>query len=90
MEWHKIPIELKFYSFKDFCMRCEEIYDVFWEYYAPFFDIEEYRDYILFGVHLADRKIKQEQLAGNIWEFLMGDIDTDTLLCLLANSRKKN
>ena len=51
-------------------------------------------NYIDIGNRISELRnakgLKQEQLAGNIWEFLMGDIDTDTLLCLLANSRKKN
>lgn len=82
-----IPNELKVFSFKDFCIRCEDIYDYFWEQYAPFFDIVEYRDYLLFIVKFNERKLEQDRLAGVCWEFLMGDIDTETLFEILEKTR---
>lgn len=65
---------LKIHNFFDFCIRCDEIYEYFWDFYAPFFDFAEYRDYLLYKVHFHDNKDKQEMYAGFCWEYLMGDI----------------
>lgn len=80
MNWEEVPKELKIVSFKDFCIRREEIYDAFWELFAPFNDIIAYRDYILFDIHLSSSKYRQETLAGKIWEYLMGDILDEELI----------
>ena len=72
--------KLKILSFKDFCIRREEVYSTFWVEYAPFFDIAEYRDYLLEEVVLAKSNLMQTKLAGIIWEYLMGDIDDDELI----------
>lgn len=74
MKVDKLPIGLKIIDFKDFCIRCDEIYDLFWENFAPFFDIAEYRQYLLEKVFFSNNKIKQETVAGVVWEYLMGDI----------------
>lgn len=80
MNWNTLPSELKILSFKDFCIRCDEVYDAFWEYFAPFFDITIYRDYLLEDTILARKPVRQEQLAGKIWEYLMGDLDRTRLM----------
>lgn len=84
-----IPKELRIHSFKDFCIRYEELYDYFWEEYAPERDITEYREYLLSEVSLASSSIKQEYLAGLIWEYLMGDIDIDYLFHIYHSCKLK-
>ena len=83
-----IPRDLKVLSYKDFCIRCEELYDLFWDSFAPFFDIAIYRDYLLEEVEFAQNAEKQEMLAGQCWEFLMGDIDRSQLYIVLATIRR--
>lgn len=85
-----VPKNLRVFSFKDFCIRCEELYDLFWEYFAPFFDIAIYRDYLLEDVCFSNSKDKQEMLAGKCWEFLMGDIDKNDLYSLIVIVRSEN
>lgn len=84
-----IPKELKIHSFKDFCIRCEDIYFYFEEYYAPFFDIGIYRDYIYDKAPLSEKPAKQESYANVIWEYLMGDITIDDLVEFSSRERKK-
>lgn len=86
----RIPRKLRLYSFKDFCIRYEEIYDYFWDCYASFNDIAIYRDYILEKVHLADSPARQEFLAGLIWEFLMGDIDESDMFYVYHSCKIKD
>lgn len=86
---NKIPKELKITSFKDFCIRCEDLYDLFWEEFAPFFDIAIYRDYLLENVLFSPNFDRQEMLAGKCWEFLMGDIDRNDLYVVLAIVRRE-
>lgn len=88
MNWEQMPKELKILSFKDFCIRCDEVYDAFWEYFAPFFDITIYRDYLLENVEFSNKSDKQDQLAGLAWEYLMGDIDREELFWSLACYRR--
>ena len=74
LDWSKLPNGLQIYDFKDFCIRCEEVYNLFWEAYAPFFDITIYREYLLNDVYFSKNKNRQETLAGLVWEYLMGDL----------------
>lgn len=85
-----IPRELILHSFKDFCIRYEEIYDCFWNDYEPYYDIAIYRDYILENVHLANSESRQEFLAGLIWEYLMGDIDISYLFYIYHTCKIKD
>lgn len=87
MDWEEMPVDLKLYSFKDFCIRHNEVYDAFWGYYAPFFDIAIYRDYLLYDVVFSDKPDRQRNIAGVIWEFLMGDLEEEELLDALSNLR---
>lgn len=75
----QVPIGLKIVDFKDFCMRCDEIYALFWDDFAPFFDIAKYRAYLLKKVKFSNKQNKQETIAGITWEYLMGDIDKEDL-----------
>ena len=88
MNWNELPSELKILSFKDFCIRCEEVYDTFWEYFAPFFDIAIYRDYLLYDVKLSNNEDNQETLAEKAWEFLMGDINGEDLYWYFASLKR--
>lgn len=83
-----MPKELKVFSFFDFCIRCEEIYNYFWDFYAPFFDIAIYRDYLLENVKFSENKEKQRGLAGICWEFLMNDINKKELYEIARKKRK--
>lgn len=85
-----IPRELKIHSFKDFCIRYEELYDYFWDKYAPYNDITEYREYLLSDVCLAKSEARQEFLSGLIWEYLMGDIDIDYLFHVYHTCKLKD
>lgn len=78
---------LKIHSFLDFCIRCEEIYEFFWEEFTPNFNIGIYRDYLLDEVVFSENEEKQRALAGICWEFLMGDIDRIQLYDILASKR---
>lgn len=83
-----IPNTLKIISFKDFCIRCEEIYQYFWENFAPFFDIAIYRDYLLDKVYFSSKKERQEQVAGKCWEYLMGDLTSSELFYFFASTKR--
>ena len=83
-----IPRIMIIISFKDFCIRCEEIYQYFWENFAPFFDIAIYRDYLLYEVEFSNKNDKQEQIAGKCWEFLMGDLTNEELFYFFASIKR--
>lgn len=85
----KIPRELMVYSFKDFCIRCDDLYDFFWEHYAPFNDIAIYRDYLLFDVFFSKSEFRQEMFAGACWEYLMGDLNTQQLFDICWKEARK-
>lgn len=87
MGFDKLPSGLKLTDFKDFCIRCEEIYELFWEVFAPFFDITIYRDYLLYGVCFSNNKQRQETISGVAWEYLMGDINRDELIDFMIHLR---
>lgn len=88
VDWEKLPIELKVIDFKDFCIRCDEIYDLFWENFAPFFDIATYRYYLLNDVLFSTNENKQEAFAGIAWEYLMGDILKEQLYEFWTHARR--
>lgn len=89
MDWELLPNELKIEDFKDFCLRCDKIYDLFWGNFAPFFDIAIYRDYLLQEVTFAYSENNQTKLAGIAWEFLMGDIDQNELFYIFIHLPRK-
>ena len=70
---------LEIISYRDFIIRCDEIYEVFWEDFVPNYDIAIYREYLLNSVMFSDKPERQETLAGRAWEYLMGDIDEEDL-----------
>ena len=71
---HNIPRELILISYKDFLNRYKDVYESFWQYFVPFFDIGIYRDYLLKVAPLAENPDTQIKRAEQIWEYLMGDI----------------
>jgi hypothetical protein len=91
MNWETLPNSLKVSNSKDFCMRCEDIYDTFWERFAPFFDISIYRDYLLEQVEFSKKASRQLKMAGVAWEFLMGDLTRGELFefWLYPNKKEK-
>lgn len=84
-----IPRELKIYSLRDFIVRRGEIYSYFWDKFAPFFDIVIYRDYLLYNVKFSNNKSKQENIAGTLWEYLMGDINDIDLMGFFGGYRRE-
>ena len=89
MNWESLPITLKIDNSKDFCIRCEDIYDTFWGQFAPFFDIAIYRDYLLYYVSFSKAETRQVNMAGVAWEFLMGDLTRGELYEFWLNPNKK-
>ena len=81
-----IPFKtLKIRDYKDFCKRCERIYHDFWLFYAPFFSLRDYKNYLYNEIIFIENKKKNKTIADKCWEYLMGDVNRNDLYSILGD-----